>query len=378
MRSLDTSRRRIYAESGDGVHWEKPRLGLVEFDGSKDNNLVWGGPGFDMAPFLDGNPDALEEERYKAVVDRGFVELLALASPDGLRWRLVQDEPILTERPFDTHNVPFWDPWRGEYVIYAQGRAERGGPDDAVRWVRRATSRDFRTWTPFEPIDTGGAPLEHLYTNACVPYERAPGTYLMFPSRIVPERSPDPEWPDPGVNDIVFMSSRDGLHFDRSFMEGFVRPGLDRGNWHERSLYMERGILRTSPAELSLYGMENSRLPSVRIRRFSLRTDGFVSMRAGYSGGEFTTQPLIFEGSELELNYSTSAAGALKVEVQDADGRPHIGLKEAACTEMFGDEIDRLVRWESDAGLGTLAGSPVKLRFTLKDADVYAFRFRKA
>ena len=81
---------------------------------------------------------------------------------------------------------------------------------------------------------------------------------LMFPSRFASGREPQPGWKfGAGVNDIVFLSSRDGLKFDRTFMEAFIRPGLDQGNWHERSLYMERGILQTSPTELSLYCMQN-------------------------------------------------------------------------------------------------------------------------
>ena len=63
-----------------------------------------------------------------------------------------------------------------------------------VRWIRRSTSTDFLNWTPLEPIDAGDTPFEHLYTNACVPYMRAPGVYLMFPSRYVIEHTPDPAW----------------------------------------------------------------------------------------------------------------------------------------------------------------------------------------
>jgi len=364
-----------YAESTDGIRWEKLRLGLIEFQGSKENNLVWSGPGNNMAPFLDGRPDVPAEERYKAIVRTRSV--FALASPDGLRWRMMQEEPILTEGPFDSHNVAFWDPWREEYVVYARGVAGEGDFKGGVRWIRRATSGDFLHWTPLVSIDAGDAPFEHLYTNACVPYERAPGTYLMFPSRFVPERGPIPDWPyGSGLSDIVFMSSRDGLRFDRSFMEAFVRPGLDPGNWHERALYMERGILQTSPTELSLYGMENWRLPSVCIRRFALRTDGFVSVCAGYAGGEFTTRPFVFEGDELELNYATSAVGSVRVEIQDAEGHPQPGFGLDACPELFGDEVAGTVRWEGDADLRALAGTPVRLRFVLKDADLFAFRFR--
>ena len=362
-----------YAESTDAIHWEKPNLGLISFEGSTDNNLVWDRPGTKMAPFLDGNPDVPEDERYKAIASAGGIYVLG--SPDGLRWRLLKEERVLVGPPFDSHNVAFWDPWRKEYAVYARGVAGDGDFFGGVRWIRRATSPDFHNWSrsPLIAIDIGETPREHLYTNACIPYERAPHTYLMFPSRFVPERSPTPDWPDPGVNDIRFMSSRDGKHFDCSFREAFVRPGLDRNNWHERAVYMERGILQTSPTELSMYGNEDRH----HIRRYTLRTDGFVSVNAGYSGGEFTTPPLVFAGSELEINYSTSAVGYVRVGFQDAAGCPLPGYELDKCPETFGDEIEGVVRWgEGQESIGALAGRPVRLRFVLKDCDLYAFRFR--
>ena len=288
----------------------------------------------------------------------------------------MQEEPIHTEGLFDSHNIVFRDPWRGEYVIYSRGVDGVGNFEGGVRWIRRSTSADFRDWTSLVSIDAGDAPFEHLYTNACVPYERAPGTYLMFPSRFVPDRQPNPQWPRSGLSDIVFMSSRDGIHFDRSFMEAFRRPGPDEGNWHDRAIYMERGILQTSPTEISMYGMENWWLPSVRISRFALRTDGFVSVNAGYSGGEFTTPPMVFEGDELELNYATSAVGSVRVEVQETDGTSVSGFALDDCSVTFGDEIEGTVGWGDGADLGALAGRVVRLRFELKDADLYAFRFR--
>ena len=159
-------------------------------------------------------------------------------------------------------------------------------------------------------------------------------------------------------------------------MEAFVRPGLDAGNWHERGIYMERGILQTSPEELSLYSMANWRLPTVHIRRFSLRTDGFVSVRAGYVGGEFITRPLIFRGDSLRLNFSTSAVGFVRVEIQDAEGHSQPGFTLDACSEIFGDEIDGTVKWEGGGDMRSLVGQPVRLRFALKDADLFAFRFQ--
>ena len=367
-----------YAESADGIVWEKPTVGLISYKGSMENNLVFDVPVEAFAPFIDDNLDASPDERYKALA-RGLDPkvLDAYVSTDGLDWRKLQEEPIRTDPTFDSHNVAMWDAWRGEYVLYARGVAGSGIFKGGVRWVRRSTSKDFTNWTPMVDIDTGETPTEHFYTNSCIRYERAPGTYIMFPSRFVVDRTPDPDWAyGDGVNDIVFMSSRDGLHFNRSFKQAFVRPGVDQRNWHERAIYMDVGLLHTSPTEMSIYGVENMRYPSVNIRRSALRTDGFVSAQAGYGGGQFVTRPLVFEGGELELNYSTSAVGSVRVEVQDLQGHalPGYGLDE--CPEIFGDEIEGVARWTGGPDLSGLAGRPVRLRFALKDADIYAFRFR--
>ena len=314
-----------YAESDDGITWEKPSLGLIEFEGSTDNNLVYGGPETELAPFLDTHPDVLEDQRYKATSrssrqDRNARALYAMTSADGRSWHKMAGLPIIENQGLlDAHNMTFWDEGLGRYVIYARGAAGSGGAFYGdYRWIRRAVSEDYLDWTPLEPIDTGEPPSEHLYTNAYTPYPRSPGTTLMFPSRLVLERSPDPEWAStyfPGINDIVSMSSRDGINFDRSFKEAWIRPGPEQENWHERGLYVGSGIVQTSPEEMSIYSRQHSRLPMAHIRRYSLRTDGFVSMSAGYLGGEFTTRPFVFSGDELELNYSTSAVGSVRVEI---------------------------------------------------------------
>ena len=371
-----------YAESDDGIHWHKPQLGIVEFDGSTANNLVWDGAAANMAPFRDGNPACPPHEQYKALVRGG--DVFALVSPDGLRWQLADQKPILTDRPFDSHNIAFWDDATQQYVAYTRGVRSDGpvgqGMKDrfkgGVRWVRRATSTDFRNWSDLLPIQTGTAPREEFYTNATIRYRRAPQLLLMFPSRFASAREPQPGWKfGAGVNDIVFLSSRDGLNFDRTFMEAFIRPGLDQGNWHERSLYMERGILQTSPNELSLYCMQNWRLPSVHIRRYTLRPDGFVSIQAGYESGEVTTRPLIFSGKSLKLNFSTSAVGWLRVEIQDKGGRPIDGFASADSVEMLGDKLDAEVRWQRGGDVSNLVGREIRLRIVMSDCDLYAFRF---
>ena len=374
-----------YAESDDGISWNKPSLGLIEYEGSTANNIVYAGPGSEMAVFLDANPKASEDQKYKAVVRSPSGEemtrvLYAMVSADGLSWRRMSESPVLTDGPFDSHNVPFWDERLGKYVIYTRGAAGSGGPfKGGYRWIRRATSEDFVNWSPLESIETGETPTEHLYTNAYTPYERAPGTYLMFPSRLVLERSPDPDWEREyggGVSDIVFMSSRDGINFDRSFKGAWIRPGPEEENWHERGIYIGSGIVQTSPEEMSIYSRQHSRLPTTHLRRYSLRTDGFVSMSAGFGGGDFITRPFMFSGGELELNYSTSAVGSVQVEIQDDEGRPVPGYSMVDGREMFGDEIEGAYRWNGDGDLARLAGTLVRLRFALKDADLFAFRFR--
>ena len=128
-------------------------------------------------------------------------------------------------------------------------------------------------------------------------------------------------------------------------------------------------VVETGAGEISLYGMEHCHLPTQRIRRYALRTDGFVSVRASYAGGEFTTPPLIFSGCELELNYSTSAVGSVQVEVQDCAG--HVLCRSDEC---YGDEIAGSVRW-TESALAEWSGRDVRLHFALKDADLYAFKF---
>jgi hypothetical protein len=117
--------------------------------------------------------------------------------------------------------------------------------------------------------------------------------------------------------------------------------------------------------------------PTGHLVRYPMRPDGFASVRASYSGGEMITRPLIFGGDTLLLNFATSAAGSMRVEVQDASGKPVEGFTADLCEEFFGDFLDRPVRWTDGKSLAELAGKPVRQRFVMKDADLYAIRFGK-
>ena len=364
-----------YAQSSDGIHWTKPELGLVEFDGSKKNSIIWNGPGsHNFAPFLDTNPQCKPDEKYKAL-GSGPGGLVAFKSADGVHWSLISDKAVITKGAFDSQNQAFWDSVRGRYVdFHRMGR-------DGYRDIMTCTSADFRQWTEPVFLTYPGSPKEHLYTNQILAYYRAPHIFMGFPKRFVPSRK-ILEHRYPGVSDAVFMTSRDGLSFNR-WGEAFVRPGLQKDRWVCRNNMTARGMLVTksaisgAPDEISLYLTEGYYTgESCQLRRYTLRVDGFVSVNAPLAGGQMVSKPITFKGKELVINYATSAAGSLQVEIQDAQGKPLEGFALGDCPEIFGDQLERVVAFKGGSDLGKLAGTPIRLRFVLKDADLYSIRFR--
>lgn len=377
-----------YAESTDGKAWTKPNLGLVTHNGSTDNNIVVAEQPFthNFCPLLDDRPGVPANERYKALGGSAKSGLVAWASADGLRWRKLRDEPVITKGAFDSQNVPLWSGTEKSYVCYY--RVTVAG----VRRIARVTSLDFLHWS--EPTlmeygvlgdPTAKVPIEHLYTNQTSPYFRAPHILLAIAARFLPGRRVlTPEQArqlgvDPGYfndcSDGVLMSTRGGALYDRTFMEGFLRPGLGLSNWTSRTNYPALNVVQTGPAEMSLYVNQDYGQPTAHLHRYSMRLDGFASLRARRSG-EMRTRPLTFSGKELELNFATSAAGGVRVEIQDAVGQPLPGFALADSLETIGNELERVVQWRQGSDLSKIAGKPVRLRFALTDADVFSFRFR--
>ena len=292
-----------YAESKDGMRWTKPNLGLFEVRGTKENNVVLAGAApcsHNFSPFLDTRPGAEPEQRYKAVGGTAHTGLIAFVSPDGIRWKKLRDKPIVTGGAFDSQNVIFWSAAEQLYLCYF--RTFKKG----VRWITRATSKDFLNWSKAVDMTYGDTRPEHLYTNQTRPYFRAPHIYVATAARFMPGRrvltpaQAKAMKVDPGYfndcSDCVLMTTRGGNTYARTFMEGFIRPGLGLNNWCSRTNYPTYGIVGQGEEKISIHIQRDYAQPTHRLERFTLRTDGFVSVRAPYKGGELVTKVLRFAG----------------------------------------------------------------------------------
>jgi len=399
------------ATSEDGVHWSKPKLGLVEIDGSRANNLVGtiGGKlmieDFHTKPlpevFLDTRPGVKPDERFKAftlIETPGRTRVICWVSSDGFLFHKLRDEPIIDTSlygAFDGFESLFWSDVEQQYVLYIRYAIRGRGAS-----IARMTSPDLLRWDSPKPMTFGSdgvLPPDHHYNNQTTPYFRAPHIYIALSNRIAPTRQAltreqaiaaklkpsrteldDPlKWLIGDCADTVMMTTRGGTHYDRLFQEALVRPGPGAQNWVTRSNYALRGLHPTGAHEMSIWVTRHNGQTTCHVRRFVFRTDGLVSVHAPISGGELLTRPLTFKGNTLEINYATSAVGSIRIEVQDMNRQPLPGLALKDCVEIFGDEIAGTVTWNSQTKLSDIAGQPVKLRFVMKDADLYSLRFRE-
>ncbi len=402
-----------YAESKDGLTYEKPRLGICDFCGSKENNIILDQATMEFDNFYvfkDENPACKKGEKYKAIaLDISKKALVAFYSDDGIHF---EKGDIITEKgAFDSLNVAFWDKDAALYRCYIRGFHEPGDlkhahPDDErplyvdgvirnekIRDIRYMESKDFKNWTRPMHLDFGDKPDVPLYTNVVSKYPRAPHVLVGFPTRYIERK----EWTPCfdalcgaqarmsrfqrnkrmglTVTDCVFMTSRDGVHFAR-YDESFIRPGAEHEtNWVYGSGYPTVGFVETPShvnpdcdKELSMFCFEGhmSGTPT-KVRRYALRLDGFRSVHAGETEETLVTKPFVFEGSRLFANISTSAWGYMHFELQATDGR------SISSFEMFGDSVDKPICFHED--ISSLAGAEVVLRVRMRDADLYSIKF---
>ena len=408
----ESARRLCYAESEDGLHWEKPSLGLVPFRGSTENNIV--------APHLERqsmqgatvyrDERAPADERYKLwskfrPTDSQITEgtrsgLWAMHSPDGIHWQAYPNQPNPPNQSCDTQNMFFWDDTFQCYVGYTRVRETQSSDEAALagkvayRSIGRITSPDFHTWSGTQivleadeedlaiPVPSkfdDQRPSIDYYTSCAMKYESAQDVYLMFPSVYY-------HWGEqgfPATMDTQLLTSRNGIHWGR---QGNRRPFLRHGmedDVHSGMIFANPWLIPVGD-ELWLYyaGMAHNHGAdpddvgrSSSLFRARIRRDGFISADAGYGGGQFITPVLQFGGSRLELNLDGSAGGWLQIEIQDADGQPLPGLGLAEADPVVGNAISKTVTWQGKDDLSELVGKSVRLRFVLRAMKLYAFQF---
>jgi len=396
--------RLCYALSTDGLTFTKPKLGIYDWMGSTSNNVLFDdvtfqakdGKGWIAAhqfnPFIDTNPATSPAAKYKGFSGQGHhcgkTGLYAYQSADGIHWEIASDGPIVSSNySLDSCNQGFWDAERKRYAVYFRHLRNSKGESGikAPGWKRDILvtfSKDFINWTEPQWLvyyrDDGrdGMDLENLYTNEIKPYKRAPHIYLGFPAQFN------------GSVEPMLISSRDGLHFYRWMEHAVISKSApaDRDKIRSNHLWQEMVELPNEPTNYSMYASENLAIKGAhqdgsfpRVRRFTIRKDGFVSIRAQTKPGELITKPLIFIGDNLTVNYDSQLgnAGSIRVEILDAQRHPIPGFTIQESTPLSTDEIDATVTWKSGSDLSALAGTPIHLRFVLHHTDLFSFRFTK-
>ncbi len=420
--SYDAEKKKHFmlATSTDGLHWERPKLGLKAFEGSKENNLL---PMevVEAGIFLDAHSSPAE--RYRMVYTKGWPDparggVYAASSADGIHWNPGETRML----PFvpDSQPSAVWDEERGEYAIYLRDWAAALGPKP-IRTIARVAAKDWHTpWTydssapPYlvwgkDKIATPSKELQvvmapdaqdpdnlQLYTSAVVKYPYAPHVYLAFPAAYLLFKSDDFKGravtTNDGNFDAQFAASRDGIAWKR-WREPYMGAGL-QGNLDLRLVSMGPGMVRRGPWLYQYFvgwphthgqpGIWDQK-PETRAEWMSRdlgglyctrqRVDGFVSMNAGNTPAVLATQPFTFKGGRLHLNVHTDGVGSVKAALLDAEGKELPGFETSACEAINADAIDYEVRWTGGTDVSSLQGRPVRLRLTLRHARLYAFQF---
>ena len=394
-------RRVCYAESRNGLDFVKPELGLFEVKGSKKNNVVIPGVIGGSSVWLD--PQASAEHRYKTqakVYPTGKFHMHS--SPDGLTWKLLAE--IDPQGPHDTQSIIFWDQPSQRYLFFGRHRAISPEIDVLCRSVRRAELTDLtqikNTGLAIWPdaVDRAKhesppnvAPVDY-YGATVFSYPYVDGVYVMLAQAFwhwLPTDSSAGTL-SPGLRDVRLAISHDSKKFERvGGRRPFMRPG-PAGRFDSQQIWaMPNPIIMGDEIWIYYSALNWDRTDQTDpdapngkrisgVGRAVLRLDGFVSVDAPYSGGEFTTPLLKFAGNRLELNVDTSAGGAVRVELLDESGRGILGYSGNDAPWQVGNSVRFPVAWRGAPDLRHLAGKPIRLRISLRDCKLYAFQFRES
>lgn len=377
------------AFSDDGVHWEKPELGLVEFNGSTANNIVPKDAHYGY--FFQDMHESDPLKRYKAMVRTGTYEDAGMTfslyySPDAYSWTAYHGNPIIDtgsqQGRWGPTDFMGWDPVRNVYAAYMENNYHMHSAYLNRRSIGRAESPDMIHWSEPETIliaDEGDYPDTEFYHFPVTIYEGWYVGLLWIFSTTNTTHEPH----------LAF--SRDGITYDRSFREPIIRRG-DNGDFDSTSIYANAfmrfgdrlffyytGTNWRSPEQLEALG----ELATAGIGLATLPLDGFISLEGAREKFSIvTTRSFSFSGEELYLNMKAAlqqwGADPCEVKVEILDGRhtpiPGYGFEEGDTLTETG--IEQVVSWGGVSDVSSLAGRPVRLRIFFKNAKLYSFQFR--
>jgi hypothetical protein len=382
-----------YAESTDGLNWTKPELGIVEYEGSRANNLV-GLPSLEGAVYRDPRGEGSEQYVY---LSTGRGGLLRFTSPDGLRWTR-HAEPLVRFQP-DTQTVAFWDELRGKYRVYTRGKDPKGPHEHTLRRhvvllevdtlvgrlgsdAKREPGQGMRDLPVMLKCDERDPPDVDVYTNSMQPYPLDPNWYVGFPAFYRHFNHNSPHFND-GRTEVQFVGSQDGLTWHRYAREVYAGPGLP-GPLSGNMIYMGTGLVVRGD-EIWQYGTRYRTTHGDKpgrehetdgsIHRFVQRVDGFVSLDTGNEVGTARTTQVKVAGRRLLLNLNTGALGAMQVGLLGSDGRPLSGFGVDDCRRLEIDSTGAVVSWTQGADLSALQGKEVSIGFRSNRTKLYSLRF---
>lgn len=348
-------------------------------------------------------------------------------SRDGLGWEYLSQVAI----PFlcDTQNQMLYDPWRHRYVAYVRAFPEVSGPYHYKRCVARVEVADLYAmpWPhglnphnrkpeghDFPYIndeleivmgpDEGDPPMTDLYNPCMHIYPWAQDVYLAFPSmyrcwsygqgNVSAGRDHRGEFLNDGIFETQLAVSRDGVSFTR-YRTPYLHAGMVRntsgseGDLDCGLMMMGIGMLRRGDEIWQYYfggrrtheekrQAESAGRTGEGIFRAVQRLDGFVSVDADHRGGELVTPPVTFAGSRLRINAACHGLGEIWVELQGTDGTPLSGYAQEQAVSVDRNGTAQEVWWHGGPDVAGLAGRPVRLRFVMRSAKLFAFQFTEA
>lgn len=387
-----------YAESQDGLHWDKPNLGIVEYEGSRDNNLV-GLTSMEGAVYCDPRARS-DAERYVYVTHVFGEGMVRYFSPDGLHWQ--RDAAALLRLGADSQAITFWDARTSSYALYLRAWEKR---DDNKRYrtVVRADVPDLITPLTIGPseksvylwgkdkapvigdefpeifaTDDLDPPNSDVYTNSIEPYPLDPRWYVGFPSLFQRERSTSE-----GRLEVQFIGSLDGSRWQRYDRGAYASLG-PAGSESSNMVFIGPGLIVRGD-ELWQYGTGfHSKHGDVQARkertdgviyRYVQRVDGFVSADFGARGGFLRTTPVRVSGNRLRLNVDTGAMGHLRIGLLSEDNKPLPGFEPEMCRVLRVNSTSAEVTWVGGADLSAWCGRELRVLATGARAKFFGFRF---